>query len=113
MTVLNEQHMRHKQASGPTDVLAFPIDGLAAPALGQPTMVGDIIICPDVASQADQALADEMALLTVHGALHLLGHDHYAPEEAAIMQLAERSLLEKYHRINSPTGATRTTGESI
>lgn len=97
MTALNEHHMQHAGASGPTDVLAFPIDGVADQPDGQPTMVGDIVICPEVAARAGQPLSDELALLTVHGALHLLGHDHYLPDEAAIMQSAQRDLLGRLH----------------
>lgn len=97
MTELNERHMHHAGASGATDVLAFPIDGVSRQAEGQPVMVGDIIICPAIADQAAQPLDDELALLTVHGALHLIGHDHYAPEEAAVMQTAQRDLLHRFH----------------
>jgi len=98
MTELNEHHMHHTGAVGPTDVLAFPIDGLQATVGDQPTIVGDIVICPEVAAKVDRPLVDELALLTVHGALHLLGHDHYAPDEAAIMQSIQRDLLQRFHQ---------------
>lgn len=99
MTGLNEQHMA---GSGPTDVLAFPIDGVggdlaASTPAGQPAMMGDIVICPDVAHRAPQPLPDELALLVVHGALHLLGHDHAEPEETAIMKALEVQMLERHH----------------
>lgn len=94
MTALNEQHMG---GSGPTDVLSFPIDGLAAVPDGQPAVLGDIVICPVVADRAPQNVTDEMALLVVHGALHLLGHDHAEPEETAVMQGLERELLANFH----------------
>jgi probable rRNA maturation factor len=95
MAELNASHMG---GSGPTDVLAFPIDGAERPPVGQPAMIGDIVVCPSVAAQAPQPLADELALLVVHGALHLLGHDHAEPDETVIMQGLERSLLDRYHR---------------
>lgn len=99
MTALNEEHMG---GAGPTDVLAFPIDGsrvdgLASIPVGQPAMMGDIVICPDVAHRAPQPLADELALLVVHGALHLVGHDHAEPEETAIMKALEAEMLERHH----------------
>lgn len=97
MTHLNETHMHHTGATGATDVLAFPLDGTVAQPNGQPTMVGDIVICPSVAARSAESLGDELALLTVHGALHLLGHDHYAPDEAAIMQSVQRDLLQRFH----------------
>jgi probable rRNA maturation factor len=40
---------------------------------------------------------DEIALLVVHGVLHVLGMDHHDPEEAAVMQARERELLDRYH----------------
>ena len=93
MTELNSVHMG---ASGPTDVLAFPIDGLQPAPEGQPALLGDIVICPSVAQRAPQALADELALLVVHGALHLLGHDHAEPAETAVMKGLEAELLDRY-----------------
>lgn len=95
MTELNQAHMG---GTGPTDVLAFPIDGLGAAPDGQPAMVGDIVICPEVADRAPQPLRDEMALLVVHGALHLLGHDHAEDDERAVMQAMERELLAAHHQ---------------
>jgi probable rRNA maturation factor len=64
-------------------------------------MLGDIVICPEVAS-ANAAghtgtYDDEIALLLVHGLLHLLGMDHAEPTERAAMQARERELLERYH----------------
>ena len=56
----------------PTDVLAFPVDGPEArdwTAEGPPPELGDVVICPDAASDALETLA-------VHGLLHLLGYDH-------------------------------------
>lgn len=98
MAELNQEHMG---GSGPTDVLAFPIDGAPgaeAPPPGQPALLGDVVICPQVAAQAPQPIDDELALLVVHGALHLLGHDHYEPEETALMKRLEQELLGRYHR---------------
>ena len=40
---------------------------------------------------------DELALLVVHGVLHVLGHDHAEPDETAVMQERERVLLERFH----------------
>jgi len=56
-----------------TDVLAFPQSEGGEPE----QMLGDIVICPAVAArQAEQVghpLRHELALLVVHGVLHLLG----------------------------------------
>lgn len=95
MAELNQTHMGK---AGPTDVLAFPIDGAAPAPEGQVGLVGDIVICPIVAARADQAVEAELELLVVHGALHLLGHDHAEPDETEVMQGLERSLLDRFGR---------------
>ena len=96
MTTLNVEHMN---GTGPTDVLAFPIDGMATNAVpsDQPRLLGDIVVCPEVAALAPQALADELALLVVHGALHLLGHDHAEPDETAVMKALEVDILDRFY----------------
>lgn len=96
-----ELNVNHMGGSGPTDVLAFPIDG--APEAdevpdGQPAVLGDVVVCPEVAAHAPQPLADELALLVVHGALHLLGHDHAEPDEKAVMKALEVEMLDRFHR---------------
>ena len=67
-----------------------------------PVLLGDVVICPAVAAaQAPShagTLADELALLVVHGVLHVLGHDHARLDEAATMQARERELLQRFHQ---------------
>jgi probable rRNA maturation factor len=101
MAELNREHMG---SDGPTDVLSFPIDGIDAAGAGDPDgpgLVGDVVVCPSVAVAAapDHAGSpdDEIALLVVHGALHLLGHDHAEVDERDVMQARERSLLAELH----------------
>ena len=94
MAELNHAHMG---AEGPTDVLAFPIDGLDQAPSGQPAMIGDVVICPEYAQRAPQTLDDELALLVVHGALHLLGHDHGEPEETERMKQREAALIDSHY----------------
>lgn len=115
MAELNEQFMGKR---GPTDVLSFPIDaepdptgrvpdaggtGPGEPPTPEiPQLVGDIIICPAVAArnalEHECSFADELALLIVHGVLHLRGWDHMVDEEAERMEARERDLLERHHR---------------
>lgn len=96
IAALNAEYMG---SAGPTDVLSFPMDDEPMP--GVPTLLGDIVICPAVAAGqfADHAgtLDDELALLVVHGTLHVLGHDHAEPEETVEMRSRELALLEQYH----------------
>ena len=108
MGVLNAEHMG---SSGPTDVLSFPMDD--EPLAGVPLLLGDVVISPSVAAgqYADHAgtLDDELALLVVHGILHVLGHDHAEPDEAAVMRSRELELLERFHwRGSMPAGFRQT-----
>ena len=63
-------------------------------------MLGDIVLCPPVARRQAEAaghpVADELCLLTTHGILHLLGHDHAEPEERQIMFALQRDLLTDF-----------------
>ena len=83
-----------------TDVLSFPIDGTDDPGDGQ-WMVGDVVLCPSVAvAQAPDHAgtpADELALMVVHGGLHLSGWDHAEPQDQAAMWARERELLTGLH----------------
>jgi probable rRNA maturation factor len=102
MTELNHRWM---DGEGPTDVLAFPMDegsvdhGPGEPGT-EPALLGDIVLCPDVASgqaaQAGHGTGDELALLTVHGTLHLLGYDHAEPDEEREMFGLQARLLESW-----------------
>ena len=86
---------RYRHKNNATNVLSFPADlpkevGLA--------LLGDIIICaPIVAEEArDQHKTAEAhwAHLTIHGILHLLGHDHQLEEEASEMESIESKILK-------------------
>jgi probable rRNA maturation factor len=100
MQALHAEHLGDDHA---TDVLSFPLDDGdgAGEVPGVPRLLGDVVVCPAVAAaQApDHAgtLDDELALLVVHGVLHVLGHDHADAEEATVMRARERELLEELH----------------
>jgi probable rRNA maturation factor len=102
---------RFMDTDGPTDVLAFPIDVPADDPAGrdgarssarEPLLLGDVVVCPAVAERQAPEHAgsydEELALLVVHGVLHVLGHDHAGLEEAATMQARERELLQRFHQ---------------
>lgn len=76
MARLNRQY-RHK--AGVTDVLSFPQESGGLPS-GDRTLLGEIIIdYSQVVRQAKKyhkPVAAELALLVIHGIIHLLGHDH-------------------------------------
>lgn len=110
---------RFMESAGPTDVLSFPIDGEPDPAgrwpdaggpgpdrdadLDEdlPLLLGDVVICPAVAARNAPnhagSLEDELALLVVHGILHLLGMDHAEESGRVAMQARERALLAAHH----------------
>jgi probable rRNA maturation factor len=116
---LNERFLDKR---GPTDVLSFPIEdeadrsgrspdeggtgpGSVEPDTGRLLLLGDVVICPAVAARnaVDHgvSLDDEMALLVVHGILHLLGMDHEVEAEAERMERREQQLLARYYRVAS------------
>ena len=61
-------HERYMDEAGPTDVLSFPMD--------DDGLIGDVVVCPEVAAKNNSDVEDELRLLVVHGVLHLLGYDH-------------------------------------
>lgn len=99
-------HVQWMDLPGPTDVMSFPMDELTpggrpdATAPG-PAMLGDIVMCPeyaaDQAASAGHPLAQELALLTVHGCLHLLGYDHAEPDEEREMFALQADLLAEWY----------------
>ena len=94
MAQLNARHMGKE---GPTDVLSFPIDGLAppgAPGPGEPPwLIGEVVLCPEVAAaQATGTVEEELDLLVAHGVLHLLGYDHDTEAGAEQMRVRELNL---------------------
>ena len=106
-----ELNLEHMGKSGRTDVLSFPMDD--EPIVGVPTLLGDVVISPAVAADqfAEHAgtLDDELALLVVHGVLHVLGHDHAEPDETALMRARELDLLQRFHwRGDEPSGFRQT-----
>jgi probable rRNA maturation factor len=100
IAALNAEHMGEH---GPTDVLSFPLDSIddSTAAMPGPVLLGDVVVCPAVASESAPThagtLDDELALLVVHGILHVLGHDHAEPQETHVMRERERVLLEQHH----------------
>lgn len=90
---------RYRGIDGATNVLAFPAGADATPDLPPEAagLLGDIVICGPVvereATKQRKTAADHWAHLLVHGALHLLGHDHRGAEEAAAMEALEKRIL--------------------
>jgi probable rRNA maturation factor len=90
---LNKQYRGIDRA---TDVLAFAMrEGMDAEL--NPHLLGDIVISVQTAqrqsSRVGHSLDMELALLAVHGTLHLLGYDHERDSEATIMRNKEEMML--------------------
>ena len=119
-TAIADLNVKFLGGTGPTDVLAFPIDDDHVPSGRQPdsggrgpgaptdptdppVVLGDVVVCPLVAQrQAPEhagTVDDELALLVVHGVLHLLNYDHAEEQETAVMQRRERELLAKFREL--------------
>lgn len=97
MRRLNREYRNKDQ---PTDVLAFPIREAVMPRRVRPViqMLGDVVISLPAAvrqaKEAERSVDDELAMLLVHGVLHLCGYDHERnPREAARMSRREQALF--------------------
>lgn len=111
MERLNFDHMGER---GPTDVLSFPLhewsvngshshladdDGISPPG---PLLLGDVVVDLDQAlrqaADGDWGVVEELVLLTIHGTLHLVGHDHAEIDEEERMRRLEHDVLSVLHR---------------
>lgn len=108
LDAIAELHVRWLDLEGPTDVMSFPMDELSPGGGGRPdadapgpAMLGDIVLCPQFAEKQAEAaghgLEHELALLTVHGSLHLLGYDHATPDEEREMFALQNELLADWY----------------
>ena len=80
-----------------TDVLAFAMKEGEWPEI-QPQLLGDVVISVDTAKKQaldlGHSLNKELAILLIHGILHLIGYDHMQPSEAKKMQALEKKILK-------------------
>ena len=109
---IREINKEHRNIDAPTDVLSFPMlefdeDGNALIEYdfdGEEIVLGDIVISMDRAIEQANAyghsLKREIAFLTAHSMLHLLGYDHMEPEE-------EKEMFRKQEEILMSLGITR------
>lgn len=96
----------YRNVDRPTDVLSFPLsDGEDYDTDGDAVLLGDIVISIERAqTQAEEyghSFEREVAFLTVHSMLHLLGYDHEtSPED-------ERDMFARQDEILISAGMTR------
>jgi len=98
MARLNKQY---RNMDGPTDVLSFAMqEGQPMPDGGEELVLGDVIISLETAgrqaAEYGHSLLREVAFLTAHGVLHLLGYDHGDAEEAALMREKEKKIMAAF-----------------
>ncbi|MHB0870337.1 MAG: rRNA maturation RNase YbeY [Chloroflexota bacterium] len=105
---IRELNHRYRGIDAPTDVLSFPLQEYEAPEKprlqfplppDEPLPLGDIVISyPRAVEQAQEyghSLDRELAFLTVHGLMHLLGYDHEDPAQAQQMRSEEEAVLQR------------------
>ena len=90
---LNQQY---RSINKTTNVLAFPAD---IPDCVDYPLLGDLAICAELVRE-EAALQRKpetahWAHLTIHGTLHLIGHDHQHDDEAQVMETLETRILHK------------------
>jgi probable rRNA maturation factor len=89
-------NQRFRERAGPTNVLSFPNDDPNSGFAGR-RLLGDIVLARetvvDEARDQGKKLADHIAHLMVHGAMHLIGYDHMDENEAVAMETKETAIL--------------------
>ena len=106
---VRELNRDYRGIDAATDVLSFgmsdqggndeseaAVSFVLPPGAGEP--LGDIVISVETAlrqaAEHGRTPEHELAHLIVHGALHLLGHDHAEPDEEALMRSCEDATLQ-------------------
>jgi len=94
---IRQLNRAYRNLDRPTDVLAFALtEGPDDPEESK-TCLGDIVVSLDAARRQARergvAPRHEIALLLIHGLLHLLGHDHDEPNAERLMRAVEDGWL--------------------
>ena len=97
---IHEINREYRGIDRPTDVISFALEDSEDINIENYRILGDIYISIDKVKE--QALAyghsetRELAFLTIHGFLHLLGYDHMEPEEEKIMFAKQEEILNGF-----------------
>jgi probable rRNA maturation factor len=101
---VHDLNYKYRGKDKTTDVLSFSLVEEGADFVSPPGAVvhlGEVIIsCPQASRQAEEAghmLEKEMAMLIVHGVLHVLGYDHQRSAQRQRMRAREQAILEQIH----------------
>lgn len=100
--MVRDLNQKYRGKDKTTDVLAFPLVEKSATFVSPPGAVvhlGEVVISyPQASRQAEEAghtLEKEMALLIVHGVLHVLGYDHQRSYQRQRMIAREQAILNQ------------------
>lgn len=99
---IHELNKKYRQIDRPTDVLSFALNESDEPAVEdgpEINVLGDIIIsverAEEQAAEYGHSVRREMAFLTVHGMLHLLGYDHMEEADRLEMEAEQKYVMEQ------------------
>lgn len=96
---MTDLHVKWMGEPGPTDVLSFPMDEVR-PGSKEIAILGDIVLCPSIAqaqaTSAGHAFEHELAILSVHGLLHIVGYDHATQVDEREMFALQESLVARW-----------------
>lgn len=97
---IHEINKEYRGIDRPTDVISFALEDNEEIEFDHYRVLGDIYISIDkVREQAKEyghSEKRELAFLTVHGFLHLLGYDHMKPEDEKVMFAKQEEILDGF-----------------
>ena len=82
----------YRNINKPTDVLSFPYEEMPMSPLGSIVISENFV--KEKASELGHTVSDELALLFIHGLLHLLGYDHEV--DSGEMREKEKDIIELF-----------------
>ncbi len=93
---IHELNAKFRGVDSPTDVLSFPMEETDPRGV---EILGDIVLCIDVAKEQAESFGHsfqrELAYLSVHSFLHLMGYDHMTEEDKLEMRGMEKEIMKK------------------
>ncbi len=109
-SVIREVNRENRGVDSVTDVLSFPYFEYETPGVfeeeidpEEENILGDIMICgsrmKEQAKKYGHSQKRELAFLIVHSMLHLTGYDHITEEDAALMEVEQKRLMDKELKI--------------
>lgn len=101
---IQEINKMYRDKDKVTDVISFALEedepDIDMSEFNIPRVLGDIIICTDVAQEQSESYGHsferELGFLALHGFLHLLGYDHMNEEDEKEMFGRQDAILNAY-----------------